>query len=109
MPDTSNRPAGLAIVGWKPMPRNSLRGFADIKLPSGLIIREAVVHNTNGRAWVNLPGKPMVDRDGQAVRDPATGKLKYAALLEWSDRAVADRFSAAVIDAIEAQHPGAVR
>ncbi|MBL6079701.1 hypothetical protein JMJ56_16910 [Belnapia sp. T18] len=109
MSDTKTRPAGLALIGWKPRVQNSLRGFADVKLSSGLIVHEIVVHAANGKAWANLPSKPMIGRDGQVMRDPTTGKPKYNPILEWTDRPTADRFSAAVIDLIEASHPGAVR
>jgi hypothetical protein len=108
MNTTPTRP-GLALAGWKPRLQNSLRGFADVKFPNGLTVHEVVVHTSNGRSWVNLPAKPMLGRDGQAMRDPTTAKLKYSPILEWADRATADRFSAAVVDLIEAEYPGAVR
>jgi hypothetical protein len=105
---TQTRPS-LALIGWKPRVQNSLRGFADVKLSSGLIVHEVVVHTSSGRSWASLPSKPMIGRDGQVMRDPTTGKIKYSPILEWSDRPTADRFSAAVIDLIELEHPGAVR
>jgi hypothetical protein len=105
---TQTRP-GLALVGWKPMARNSLRGFADVKLPNGLTIHDVTVHTVNGKSWASLPSKPILGADGVAKRDDATGKVKYVPVIEWPDRQTSDRFSAAVVDAVEAQHPGAVR
>ncbi|WP_052215206.1 hypothetical protein [Belnapia sp. F-4-1] len=105
---TQTRP-GLVLISCKLRVQNSLRCFAGVRLPNGLAIHDIAVHTSNGKSWVNLPSKPMVDRDGQVMRDPTTGKPKYTPILEWPDRATADRFSVAVIDAIEAQHPGAVR
>ncbi len=109
MTETKTRPAGLAVLGWKPMRKNTLRGFAVVRLSSGLTIHNVAVHTSSGCSWASLPSKPMLDADGAAKRDKATGRIKYLPILEWPDRATADRFSATVIDAIEAQHPGAIR
>ena len=105
---TQPRP-GLLLVDWKPMPRNSLRGFAEVKLPNGLTIHDVTVYTANGKSWASLPSKPIVAADGTVKRDETTGRIKYLPILAWPDRQTADRFSAAVIDAVEAQHPGAVR
>jgi len=100
--------SGIELVEWKPMQRNTLRGFAVVRLRSGLTINDVVLHAKDGKAWASLPSKPMLDREGQVVRDAATGKVKYAPMLEWASREVSDRFSLAVVEAIEARHPGSV-
>lgn len=102
----------ITLVEWKPMVRNTLRGFVTIKLGRSLIVHDAPVHCTaradgTMRYWCGLPSKPQVDRTGQALRDDK-GKVRYTPILEWSDRAASDRFSDGVIAAIEAQHPGAL-
>lgn len=96
---------GIEIVEWKSMRRNSLLGFATVRLRMGLIIADITIHSSNGKRWASLPSRPMVDRDGNAMRDRATGKIRYSPILNWSDRDTADRFSAAVITALEAAHP----
>jgi hypothetical protein len=106
--DTKTRP-GLTVLGWKSKSSGSLRGFADIKLPNGLTVFGVGVFCANGRCWASLPSKPILGAEGVAKRDDATGKIKYVPTLEWPDRQTSDRFSAAVVDAVEAQHPGAVR
>jgi hypothetical protein len=100
--------AGIELVEWKEMQRNTLRGFATVRLRSGLTIRDCGVHTANGKAWASLPSKPIVDRDGQAQRDQSTGKIRYVPIVEWQSRDVANRFSAAVVEAVEARYPGAV-
>ncbi len=105
---TKTCPAGLTLIAWTPRPKNTMRGFAVVRLSSGLTIHDIAIHTGHGRSWVSLPSRPMLGADGAAKRDDA-GKIKYVPILEWPDRATADRFSAAVIDAIEAQHPGAIR
>ena len=107
--DTQARPIGINITGWTPKSGQSLCGFADIQLNSGLRILGVGIFTANGKSWASLPSKPIIGADGAAKRDNVTGKVRYAPILEWLDRATADRFSIAVIDALDALHPGAVR
>jgi hypothetical protein len=95
----------LILVEWKPMNRNSLRGFACVKYGS-LKIRDVTVHNNGTRQWANMPSKPLIGTDGTAQKDE-NGKIKYVPLLEWSSREAADKFSEEVIAAVERESPGA--
>lgn len=97
----------LRITEWRPLIKNTLRGFCIIELPSGLIVREVSVHTKNGKAWASLPSRPQLDGDGRQVVNHA-GKKQYTALLGWRDRDLSDRFSIAVIDAVLAAHPDAL-
>jgi hypothetical protein len=99
-------PLPLALVEWKPMPRNSLRGFASVRLGASLIIRDVTVHCSHGRRWAGMPGKPLLQADGSAKRGQ-NGKPTYVPVMEWASKEAADRFSDAVIAAIEREHPGA--
>jgi hypothetical protein len=83
-----------------------LRGFATVKLRNGHLVHDVVAHSSNGGAWAALPSKPMIDRDGRVMRDAGSGKIKYAPVLEWPDQATSERFSAAVVALVEAQHEG---
>ena len=95
----------VTILEWKPMSRNSLKGFAKIQL-GALTILDCPVHNTDGRKWCGLPSKPQIDSDGNVKREP-TGKIKYVALLQWATKAASDRFSDSVVAALEEKHPDA--
>jgi hypothetical protein len=98
----------VQLLDWKPIIRNTLRGFASIRLGASLKIHDIALHrHVNGRCWAQLPSKPMLAQDGSVMRNP-DGKIKYQPMLEWIDRPSSDRFSEAVIEAIEALHPGAV-
>jgi hypothetical protein len=97
----------MGLVEWRPMRRNSLRGFAAVELPSGLTIIDVSVHVTAGRAWAGLPSRPMLGSDGAALRDEK-GKIRYLPLLRWRDRDLGDRFSAAVVGLVRTEHPGAL-
>jgi hypothetical protein len=50
----------------------------------------------------------MIISDGMGKRGAATGKLRYSPVMEWSDKRIGDRFSAAVSQAVEQTHPGVV-
>ncbi len=95
----------VTLLEWKSMPRNSLRGFAKIRLGKSLIIRDVSVHCSHGKNWASLPSKPIIDRDGNVKKDQ-NGKVQYVAILEWENREAADAFSQSVIEAVERQHPG---
>lgn len=94
----------ISLLDWKPMNRNSLRGFASVRYGS-LKISDVTVHNANGRKWANLPSKPHV-KDGVQVTG-ADGKARWTPILEWTSKDAADKFSEAVIGAIEIDNPGA--
>jgi hypothetical protein len=98
----------VAILQWKPLSRNSLRGFASIRLGAALKIHDIAVHvHENGRRWAQLPAKPIVQQDGTVKRN-ADGKIQYAPMMEWADRAASDKFSESVISAIEEGFPDAL-
>jgi hypothetical protein len=99
-------PMPLSLLEWKAFPRNSLRGFATIRLGKSLKISDVAVHCAYGKRWAQLPSKPALDKDGAAQRDEK-GKIKYIPVIAWLNREAADDFSASVIDAIEREHPGA--
>ncbi len=91
----------VQCTAWHPCERNTLRGFADLFLPSlHLEIRDCAVHEKNGKRWVQLPAKPQLDNNRELVRDPA-GKIQYATIMRFRDRPTADAFSGAVVTAIQ--------
>jgi hypothetical protein len=97
---------GLVLVGWNPLRKNSLRGFATIRLHSGLTINENPLHVSHTHAWASLPSKPMLGAFGAMLRDCGLRKARHGQILEWSNRTGADRASVAVVAAIECAHPG---
>jgi hypothetical protein len=86
---------------------NTLYGFADVLIPQlHLRIRELTVHESHGRRWVGLPGRPQIDRDGAARRDDR-GKVAYRPVLEFIDRETGDAFSARALEALLERYPRA--
>lgn len=100
-------PMPVAILAWRPLTRNTLRGFATVRLGAALKINDVAVHrHENGRCWAAMPSKPVILPDGSAkIGD--NGKQIYVPILEWTDRAASDRFSESVVAALEFDHPGA--
>jgi hypothetical protein len=99
--DQSPIEPGIICLEWRPVERNTLRGFAEIKVvPWRLIMDGVAVHERDGRSWVQLPARPQIDKDtGTVVRDGA--KIQYAKVLEFDDREIANRFSDAVVAAVK--------
>jgi hypothetical protein len=101
------RPRTITLVAWRPVVKGALRGFATVFLPIGLKLVDCPVLASNGKVWVNLPSKPVVDRNGKHKTE-SNGKLAYAPVIEWRSRQLSDRFSEAVIEAIRCTYPGAL-
>lgn len=96
----------ITISDWKPLIRNTLRGFLIAHLPSGMTLHEVSVHTRDGTWWVMPASKPMLSKDGTAMRD-GDGKLRYSPIVSFESRHARDRFSAAVLAALRAAHPEA--
>ena len=96
----------IEILEFKPLLKNTLRGFVSIRFPFGLVIKDITIHTKGGREWCGMPSKPQLDREGK-LRYDDNGKLLYANILEWRDRDTADRFSATVIRLVREKYPNA--
>jgi hypothetical protein len=96
--------ATITITDWKPLERNSPRGFLTARLPSGMILRDVAIHTSEGRWWASPASKAQLDKDGQALRDDV-GKIKYSPVISFADKATRDKFSAQVLEALKAAHP----
>ena len=59
-----HRPPAVAI-NPRPLVRNTLLGFVDIELASGLILRGCTVHKKRSHAWVGLPARPFKSANGK--------------------------------------------
>jgi hypothetical protein len=96
------------VEEFRPLVKNTLRGFTRIRFPSGLVVAEISLHVANGRAWASPPSRQMVGPDGLVMRD-AAGKPRWQALITFSDKNARDRWSASIVDVVHAAHPEALR
>jgi hypothetical protein len=84
--------SGFIVDNPKRLNKNSLVGSFDLQMPSGLIVRGAMLFEKNGKRWVSFPSKEWTDR---------TGVKKYFPLLEFASREIADKFQSAVLPVAE--------
>lgn len=97
----------MQLVAFKTVRKGTLRGFAMVRLPIGLEIADCPVHrHPGGRCWAALPSKPILDPHGHHLEKG--GRRQYVPILTWGDRAVADRWSDAVVELVRAEHPEAL-
>src|SRR5262245_36266553 len=83
----------IICLDWRPCNRNTLRGFAKVKIPAwGLILDGLAVHEKEGRQWAQLPARPQVDKDGNVLRED-DGKIRYAKIMEFADKEAGWKFS----------------
>jgi DNA-binding cell septation regulator SpoVG len=82
----------ITIAGWKPLTKNTLRGFLSVNLPSGMVIHNVTVHEKDKARWVGLPAREWTNDQGEK---------QYTRLVEFRDRATANRFRDAVLDALD--------
>jgi len=96
----------LRLDDFKPMTRNTLRGFATITIePIGLTIEDVHVHQADGgAAYALLPSKPQVRADGTVIRRD-DGKIAYSPVLKFANREASDRFSSGVVELVRRRFP----
>jgi hypothetical protein len=95
----------VSLISWKSIQKNSLRGFAKVRVGKALVINDVSVHCSHGKRWASLPSKPLINADGTA-KTGENGKVVYVPVMEWADRETAYSFSSGVIEAVEREHPG---
>lgn len=100
-------PGRTRIIDWRPLHRNTLRGFARVAFPSGLIVAEVAVHQAGSKVWAQPPGRPMLDRDGAALRAD-DGKIRYAPIVAFANHGTRAGWSRQVITALREAYPDAL-
>lgn len=98
---SNTKTPAVTCLEWRACERGALLGFTKIAIPAWhLEIDGITVYRKNERSWAQLPTRPMLDADRELVRDD-DGKPRYAKILWFDDREIADRFSDAIIAAIQ--------
>jgi DNA-binding cell septation regulator SpoVG len=89
---------------WPPRRSRALLGFCSVQLPSGMISNDLRIMSGKNGLWVATPAQKQLDRDGQPRLD-ANGKPNYSQIVEFCNRATADRFAAMVLNLVRREHP----
>jgi hypothetical protein len=84
--------ASFTVSNAKVLRKNSLIGCFDLQMPSGMIVRGAMLFEKAGKRWVGFPSKEWTKPDGTKA---------YSPLLEFATRDIADRFQAQVLPLAE--------
>jgi hypothetical protein len=82
----------FVITNFTKFERNTLRGFFDIELPSGLVIRGCSLHIRGSSRWLGMPSKTFTKADRSKGFTP---------IVEFTDRARADAFRDLVLTALD--------
>jgi DNA-binding cell septation regulator SpoVG len=100
----------MRIVKFTPLSSaGAALAFLDVETPSGLIIRDSkLMRGQNGDHWLAMPSQKRLDRDGNSVVGQ-NGKALYQEFVGFRDRAIRDRFTAAVLAAVRREHPEALQ
>jgi DNA-binding cell septation regulator SpoVG len=94
----------IACIKFRPLEKGALRGFADLKLDSGLVLHDCMLIESGDRRWVNLPSKQMLDKDRQLVMKD--GKVVYTPIVSIADKTRRELFSNTALNAIDAFRGG---
>jgi hypothetical protein len=97
----------VTVTDWKPINHPTLRGFATVTFPSGLVFNDISIVVSDGKPWAPPPSKPLIDKAGVALRD-GNGKIRYAPIVAFADKKIRERWSQAVLTALTAAHPDAL-
>jgi hypothetical protein len=68
----------ITCIKFRPYEKNTLRGFADLRLDSGLILHECALHQRGGEEWVGLPSRSFTGNDGTTKWTPIVEVTKEA-------------------------------
>jgi hypothetical protein len=107
VPATAPDRTSKRLLDLRRVRKGALRGFCRIELPNRMRVSYCPVLVSNGKAWATLPSKPVLDQDRRQKVDGA-GKRQFGAIVEWRNRALANRFSDTLIALLRDAHPGAL-
>ena len=84
---------GVEVRSFRKFEKNSLRGFLVIYMTNiGLEIRDATVHEKDGKRWIGLPAKPYQDE---------SGNTKYSHIIKFTDKAKWSLFQDLALKALD--------
>jgi hypothetical protein len=91
------RPPFPKATDWRPITKDTRRGFFTLRLVSGLTIQECVLHEKAARRWIALPGRAQIDPDGKQ----RNGQAVYVTILEITNRDCREAFQQQALAAVD--------
>ncbi len=83
----------MKVLTWQKHQKNTLKGFFELSLDSGLNVRGVTYHSKeDGRRWVAFPAKPYEDENGET---------KYQNILYIPDDARWKKFQQMALQALD--------
>jgi hypothetical protein len=82
----------FTIENWKPFQKNTMQGFVDLVLPSGLILRSCTLHEKGNKRWIGMPAKSYTDD---------AGSTKWVTMVDFTTKEGHARFQEAALEAVE--------
>jgi hypothetical protein len=82
----------LQISNFRPADKNTLRGYFDLTLDTGMQIRGCTFHVRDQRRWIGLPSRHVIAETGGS----------WVPLIGFEDKRASWAFSDAVVEAVEA-------
>lgn len=84
----------IEIRKWRPVERNTLQGFFEALLPSGMIVRDLGLHeNDDGARWVAFPSR--------TYQPPGGGKKQYIPYIDFEEPQIRKRFQEQILEALD--------
>ena len=81
----------MRIVTFRQYEKNTLKGFLEVELPSGMLIRDISWHQRDDKEWISLPSRKFEKQDGSDG---------WSNLVDFVDSDTYWKFAKAVIDAL---------
>jgi DNA-binding cell septation regulator SpoVG len=81
----------VVIRAWRLHKKNTLQGFLTVALPSGMILHDLTLHQRDEKQWIGMPAREWANDQGEK---------QYSRIVEFVDRAAADRFQVVVLEAL---------
>jgi len=83
----------MELLKFQKYEKNTLKGFVDVKLSNGIILKGFTYHVNGKSSWVNPPAKKYEDGDG---------KEQYERIVDFESKDIYRNFSKQVVRLIEA-------
>jgi len=82
----------FTIENWKPFHKNTMVGFLDLVLPSGMILRGCILHEKDSARWIALPARSYANDSGGTT---------WVTTVEFATKEAQSRFQQAALEAMD--------